>query len=56
MPECSICKVEKTKDHDQTLRHIVSLYLSEGGWATTDPDSKMFQYLVQLAVLTAKDS
>jgi len=56
MPECSICKVEKEQAHDESIRHIVSLYLSEGRWATTDPDSLMFQYLVQLAVLTAKDS
>ena len=51
MAICEICKVEALPDHEQSLRHVLSVYLSEGRWEQSDPNGMLVAFMVTLAAL-----
>ena len=52
MAICEICKVEAVPDHDQSLRHVLSQYLSEGKFRTARPDGLIVKYFAALAYVS----
>jgi len=51
MAQCELCQVESGPDHEQSLRHVLSKYLSEGKFRTARPDGLIVKYLAALAAL-----
>ena len=51
MAQCKICQVEAEPGHDTSLRHLLTVYLSEGRWEQSDPNGMLVAFMVTLAAL-----